>query len=64
MRSPKIQDYALPRPGTPEAIEMGCTCRFIGHDAKLDETGPAGMTTAADPNCPIHGSTAQLEEHD
>jgi hypothetical protein len=43
---------------------MGCTCRFIGHDAKLEENGPAGMTTVVDPNCPVHGSTAQLEEHD
>ena len=45
MRSPTIQDFSLPQPGTPEAIELGCTCRFIDHDAKLEEVGPAGMVT-------------------
>jgi hypothetical protein len=64
MRLSTIQDYSLPQPGTREAIELGCTCRFIGHDAKLGEVGPAGMVIAPDANCPIHGSAAQLEEHD
>ena len=41
MRLSTIQDYFLPQPGTPEAIELGCTCRFIGHNAKLEEAGPA-----------------------
>ena len=64
MRSPTVQDYSLPQPGTPEAIELGCTCRFISHDAKLEEVGPTGMVITLDANCPIHGSTAPLEEHD
>ena len=64
MRSPTVQDYSLPQPGTPEAIELGCTCRFIGHDAKLEEVRPTGMVITLDANCPIHGSTAPLEEHD
>ena len=64
MRLPTTQDYSLPQPGTPEAIELGCTCRFIGHDAKLEEGGQVGMLIAPDANCPIHGSAAQLEEHD
>jgi hypothetical protein len=34
------------------------------HYAKLEEVGPAGMVIAPDANCPIHGSAAQLEEHD
>lgn len=57
-------DYALPRPGTPEAIELGCTCRVIGHDAKLEESAPSGMLVATDPSCPVHGGDVQLEEHD
>ena len=64
MRLPVPQHYDFPRPGTSEAIELGSTCRFIGHDAKLEEVGPAGMVIAPDANCPIHGSAAQLEEHD
>ena len=64
MRLSTTQDYSFPQPGTPEAIELGCTCRFIGHDAKLEEVGPAGMVIAPDANCPIRGPAAQLDEHD
>ena len=64
MRLSTTQDYSLPQPGTPEAIALGCTCRFIGHDAKLEEGGQVGMLIAPDANCAIHGSAAQLEEHD
>ncbi|MGA8902408.1 hypothetical protein [Bradyrhizobium sp.] len=64
MRSNSQLDYSVPRPGTPEAIDLGCTCRFIGHDAKLEELGPAGMLAALDANCPVHGAAPPLEEHE
>lgn len=64
MRSNSPLDYSLPQPGTPEAIELGCTCRVVGHDAKLEEAAPSGMLAAPDPNCPVHGPSAQLEEHE
>ena len=64
MRSTSPLDYSLPQPGTHEAIELGCTCRVVSHDAKLEEAGPSGMLTAPDANCPVHGTTAQLKEHD
>jgi hypothetical protein len=64
MRSNSPLDYALPAPGTAEAIELGCTCRVVSHDAKLEESGPSGMLAAPDANCPIHGNAAQLEEHE
>ncbi len=64
MRLPSTQDYALPRPGTTEAIELGCTCRLIAHEAKADEAEPAGLLVAPDPSCPIHGTAAPLEEHE
>jgi hypothetical protein len=64
MRSNTPLDYTLPPPGTPEAIELGCTCRLVTHDSKLEELAPSGMLVALDANCPVHGSAAQLEEHD
>ncbi|WP_300217169.1 hypothetical protein [Bradyrhizobium sp.] len=64
MRLNNPVDYALPQPGTPEAIELGCTCRFVAHDAKLEEPAPSGMLVAPDANCPVHGNAAQLEEHE
>jgi hypothetical protein len=64
MRSNSPLDYSSPRPGTPEATEMGCTCRVVGHDAKLEESAPSALWAAPDPNCPVHGPAAQLEEHD
>jgi hypothetical protein len=64
MRSSVTPDGALPKPGTAEAIELGCTCRVISHDSHTDEPEPAGMLAAPDANCPIHGAAAQLEEHD
>lgn len=64
MRSNSPLDYSLPQPGTPEAIELGCTCLVVSHDAKLEESAPSGMLAAPDANCPVHGSAAQLEEHD
>ena len=30
----------------------------------VEEGGQVGMLMAPDANCPIHGSAAQLEEHD
>lgn len=64
MRLPAMPDGALPKPGTAEAIELGCTCRVISHVHPTDEQEPAGMLAAPDANCPVHGATAQLEEHD
>jgi hypothetical protein len=64
MRLNNPLDYSLPPPGTPEAIELGCTCRVIGHDSKLEEAAPSGMLTASDTSCPVHGNAAQLEEHE
>jgi hypothetical protein len=64
MRLPVTPDGALPKPGTAEAIALGCTCRVIGHESHTDEQEPAGMLAAPDANCPIHGAAAQLEEHD
>jgi hypothetical protein len=46
----------LPEPGTTEAIELGCTCRSIGHSSCTDEQEPAGMLMVPDPNCPLHGA--------
>jgi hypothetical protein len=63
MRLPHTQDYSVPPPGTTEAIELGCTCPVICHETKADELEPAGMLAAPDANCPVHGSAAQLEEH-
>jgi hypothetical protein len=64
MRPNSQLDYSVPRPGTPEAIELGCTCRFIGHNAGLEESAPAGMLAAIDANCPVHGTAPPLEEHE
>ena len=64
MRLANPLDYSLPQPGTPEAIELGCTCRVVSHDARLEEPAPSGMVIAPDANCPIHGSATQLEEHE
>ena len=64
MRLPMTPDSALPKPGTAEAIELGCTCQVISHDSHTDEPEPAAMLAAPDANCPIHGAAAQLEEHD
>ncbi len=64
MRLPPTQDYALPAPGTTEAIEQGCTCRLISHQSKTDEVEPAGLLVAPDPNCPVHGGATPLEEHE
>ena len=64
MRVSAMSDDSLPKPGTAEAIELGCTCRVIGHESHTDELEPAGMLAAPDASCPVHGSAAQLEEHD
>ena len=64
MRLPMTPDGALPKPGTAEAIELGCTCQVISHDSHTDEPEPAAMLATPDANCPIHGAAAQLEEHD
>ncbi|MGY8665684.1 hypothetical protein Q3C01_25445 [Bradyrhizobium sp. UFLA05-109] len=64
MRIPATPDGALPKPGTAEAIALGCTCAVIAHDSKTDELEPSGMLAAPDANCPVHGAAAQLEEHD
>lgn len=61
MRSHVFQESALPRPGTTEAIESGCTCRFIGHVSNTDELEPAGMLMIPDANCPLHGTAAQRD---
>ena len=64
MRLNNPLDYALPQLGTPEAIELGCTCRVIGHNVKLEEAAPSSMLTSPDANCPVHGTAAQLDEHE
>ncbi len=64
MRLPSTQDYSAPPPGTTEAIAQGCTCRLIAHEAKTDEAEPAGVLVSPDPNCPVHGTAPQLEEHE
>jgi hypothetical protein len=64
MRLNNPLDDGLPQPGTPEAIALGCTCPVVSHDAKLEEAAPSCMLTAADANCPVHGSAPRLEEHD
>lgn len=64
MRASVVSDGSLPKPGTAEAIELGCICRVIGHESHTDELEPAGMLAAPDANCPVHGTAAQLEEHD
>lgn len=61
MRSHAMPESSPPRPGTMEAIEAGCTCRFIAHDSKTDELEPAGMLMLPDATCPLHGGTAQRE---
>jgi hypothetical protein len=58
MRFHVTQEFALPRPGTTEAVEIGCTCRFIGHQCKTDELEPVGMLMAPDADCPLHGAQA------
>ncbi len=63
MRMSPTLDYTVPPPGTAEAIELGCTCPVIRHETKAHELEPAGMLAAPDANCPVHGSAAQLEEH-
>lgn len=49
-----------PQPGTPEAIELGCTCRFIAHESATDELGPAGIFMGLDASCPLHASMLGL----
>jgi hypothetical protein len=63
MRVPHTLHYSVPSPGTTEAIQLGCTCHVICHETKAEELEPAGMLAAPDANCPVHGSAAQLEEH-
>jgi len=46
-----------PLPGTTAAIELGCTCQIIAHEAAVHENEPAGMMIEPDPNCPLHGTT-------
>ncbi len=46
-----------PLPGTTEAIELGCTCQVIAHEAAGHENEPAGVVVEPDPNCPLHGTT-------
>jgi hypothetical protein len=46
MRFHVTQKFALPRPGTTQAVEIGCTCRLIGHQCKTDELEPNGMLMA------------------
>lgn len=64
MRLPRTQDYSVPAPGTTEAVELGCTCRVIGHEARTDEAAPATIFAAPDANCLVHGSAAHVEERD
>jgi len=64
MRLPLTPEGPLPKPGTAEAIELGCTCRLIAHQSHTDELEPLGILAAPDANCPVHGGAAQLEEHD
>lgn len=63
MRVQHTQDYSVPPPGTTEALQLGCICHVIYHETKAEELEPAGMLAAPDANCPVHGSSAQLEEH-
>jgi hypothetical protein len=60
--NPAIDSF--PQPGTTEAIELGCTCRIIGHDSATDEVEPAGLLLVPDPNCPLHATAARPEELD
>ncbi len=63
MRSsePQIIPTALvPAPGTSEAVEAGCTCQLIAHEAATQEREPAGMLADPDPNCPLHGTSRDI----
>jgi hypothetical protein len=65
MRSPaNPATDSIPQPGTTEAIELGCTCRFIGHESATDELEPAGLLLVPDPNCPLHATAARPEQLD
>jgi hypothetical protein len=54
---PQMSMTLVPSPGTTEALELGCTCQFIAHDAATQEREPAGMLIDPDPNCPLHGTS-------
>ncbi|MGA7807121.1 hypothetical protein [Bradyrhizobium sp.] len=62
--TPDMSMGAVPAPGTTEALELGCTCRFIGHEAATQEREPAGIYVDADPNCPVHGTNWQAAARD
>ena len=52
------------RPGTTEAIELGCTCRVIAHQSATDEAEPAEMLTVPDANCPLHAIPTRPNQTD
>jgi hypothetical protein len=58
MRSgpPQTSTISVPAPGTTDAVELGCTCRFIAHEASDQEREPAGILFDPDPDCPLHGT--------
>ena len=56
MRLLVAQAASLPRPGTTDAVELGCTCHLIAHESTANELEPAGILMAPDANCPLHGT--------
>jgi hypothetical protein len=58
--SPETSMDLIPRPGTTEALELGCTCHFITHEFNTQEREPAGMSIDPDPNCPLHGTNRDV----
>ncbi len=53
---PQMSITSVPAPGTTEAVELGCTCRFIAHEAATPERELAGMLIDPDLDCPLHGT--------
>lgn len=57
-----------PKPGSKEAIKMGCICPIVDNHYGLGYSGPYGISTPENPifivneNCPIHGNKKCNEE--
>jgi len=51
--------FLIPRPGTTEAMDLGCTCCSVVHESETNEKQPAGMLMDPNPNCPLHGTAIE-----
>ena len=57
-----VDKNGVPYPGSPQAIEQGCTCAVMDNHYGRGYSGPFGSSTPENPifvitaNCPLHGN--------